>query len=392
MKKVNSNKTPVYRDAGFFLGSVENTLRVFQSETDHPHEPDEYIYSRYRNPTVVAIEKQLQEIVGSEWTLLSESGMAAIDMALSICQESNDKRPWLFFSEIYGGTNSYISTILLKRRGIQVERFSPDGDTYPIEKYIDLLDRFKPRLVYFETVSNPMLIVSDGKKIISEAKKRNITVIVDNTFPTSLLWNPLKYGADLTVESATKYLSGHGNITAGILSGNNTELMKEAIEYRKWAGHMISPDDAYRLGSQLLTFELRFKKQVENAAKLASFLCNHSQIEKVYYPGLKEHPTYHIAKELFEDKGYGAMVTFQLAGNDDSQKREKSTLFIKKIAEHFELIPSLGDCKTIFMPVDAVWADKYPFPGTIRLSLGIENYDLIEKIMDGALKASLSKG
>jgi cystathionine beta-lyase/cystathionine gamma-synthase len=385
MKKINSNKTPIYRDAGFFLGTIEKTLDAFKSETDHPHEPQEYIYSRYRNPTVVAIEKQLQNIIGKGWCLLSQSGMAAIDIALSLCQETGDNRPWLFFTEIYGGTNSYINTILLRRRGVNVQRFAPDGDSYNLEKYIQSLDVLNPKLVYLETVSNPMLIVSDCKRIISEAKKRNILVIIDNTFPTSFLWNPLDDNADLVVESATKYLSGHGNITAGILSGTNETLLKEAIEYRKWIGHMISPDDAYRLGSQLMTFELRYKQQIGSANLLAHFLEEHNKIEKVFYPGLKSHPTHSLAKDLFKNKGYGAIITFQLAGKNDDEKRERSRKFIQNIAEHIELIPSLGDCNTIFMPVDAVWGDKYPYPGTIRLSLGIENYSSIQEIIAKAL-------
>ena len=385
MKKINSNKTPIYRDAGFYLGTTEKTLEVFKSEIDHQHEPQDYIYSRYRNPTVVSVEKQLQELQGTGWTLLAQSGMAAIDMALSICQEADDNRPLLFFTEIYGGTNSYINTILLRRRGVKIERFGPDGSCYNMDKYIEALDIFQPKLVYFETVSNPMLIVADCKRIISEAKKRNILVIVDNTFPTNYLWNPLNDGADLVVESATKYLSGHGNITAGVLSGTNEKLMQEAIEYRKWIGHMISPDDAYRLGSQLMTFELRFQQQIESANKLAHFLERHNNIEKVYYPGLKSHSTHHLAAELFENKGFGAIITFQFAGKNDDEKRERSKVFIQKIAGHIELIPSLGDCKTIFMPVDAVWGDRYPFPGTIRFSIGIENYQHIEHIVSSAM-------
>jgi cystathionine beta-lyase/cystathionine gamma-synthase len=334
----------------------------------------------------VAIENQIQNLQGIGWCLLSQSGMAAIDMALSVCQETGDSRSWLFFTEIYGGTNSYIDTILLRRRSVHIERFAPEGDRYNMEKYTEALDLYKPKLVYFETVSNPMLIVADCKRIISEAKKRNIIVIVDNTFPTSLLWNPLADGVDLVVESATKYLSGHGNITAGVLSGTDEKLLKDAIEYRKWIGHMISPDDAYRLGSQLMTFGIRFKQQIQSAFKLAQFLEKHQKISKVFYPGLKSHPTHDLACNNFKDKGFGAIITFQLAGETDEEKCEMSRIFIDKISAHFELIPSLGDCSTIFMPVDAVWGNKYPFPGTIRLSIGIEEYPLIENILDQALK------
>jgi len=386
MKKINSNKTPIYRDSGFYLASTENTLKTFKSEVDHPHEPENYIYSRYRNPTVVATEKSIAKIENSDWALLAQSGMAAIDIALSIFQEANDKRPWLFFTEIYGGTNSYIDLVLVKRRGINVKHFAPEDDTYNIDSYIAALEKHLPKLVYFEAISNPMLIVADVKRIIAEAKKRGIVVIVDNTFATPYLWKPLEDGADLVIHSATKYLSGHGNISAGVLCGNKVEYMKASIEYRKWIGHMISPDDSYRLNTQLHTFELRVKQQIESAFKLAKFLDGHKSIEKVTYPGLPSHPTHAIANSLLKDKGFGAIITFQLAGETDDDKRKNSQSFIEKITNHFDLIPTLGDTETIFMPIDAVWGEKYPFPGTLRLSIGIENYEFIEDVIANALE------
>jgi cystathionine beta-lyase/cystathionine gamma-synthase len=250
---------------------------------------------------------------------------------------------------------------------------------------IALLDEFKPEVLYFETVSNPMLIVADVKMLIDAAKKRGIVVIVDNTFASPYLVQPLKLGADLVIHSATKYLAGHGNIMAGVVCGNNHALMQAAIEYRKLVGHQISPDDAYRLGSQLKTFNLRFGKQCENARKLAGFLNKSSKINKVFFPGLGEHETHELAKRIFTNNVYGAMVTFQLAGDTDSIKRRNCDLFIKEISEYFHLIPTLGDLETIFLPVETVWADKYPYPGTIRLSVGIEEYDYLESVFSGVL-------
>ena len=336
----------------------------------------------------MATEKNIAKLENSNWALLAQSGMAAIDIALSIFQDVNDKSPWLFFTEIYGGTNSFIDLVLIKRRGINVEHFAPDGDSYNMDQFIETIERLRPKLIYFEAISNPMLIVADVKAIIKEAKKRDIVIIIDNTFATPYLWKPLEDGADLVVHSATKYLSGHGNISAGVICGNKKEYMQAAIEYRKWVGHMMSPDDAYRLNTQLHTFELRFKQQIESAFKLAKFLENHMDIEKVFYPGLSSHPTSNIASDLFGEKGFGTIITFQLAGETDDAKRKNSQLFIEKITEHFDLIPTLGDAETIFMPIDAVWGDKYPFPGTLRLSIGIEQYGYIEKIISNALAST----
>ncbi|MCJ7820318.1 MAG: PLP-dependent transferase, partial [Bacteroidales bacterium] len=266
-REINSARTPVYRDAGFELPSAEITSSAFAAEAEHEREPDRYIYSRYRNPTVVAAEEAIMKTEGSQWALLSQSGMAAIDIALSIFQEAGKKSRWLFFSEIYGGTLSYISNILEKRRGLHIDFFSPDGNTYDYDLLAKTINEIKPELLYFETVSNPLLIVADGRRIIKEARKQGTKVIVDNTFATSMLWKPLDDGADLVIHSATKYLSGHGNLTAGVICGNDLSLMQKAIEYRKFVGHMLSPDDAYRLQTQLSSFELRFKRQCENAMR-----------------------------------------------------------------------------------------------------------------------------
>ncbi|RLD68133.1 MAG: hypothetical protein DRI95_03730 [Bacteroidetes bacterium] len=385
MKIVNTKKTPVYRDTGFYLENNKKTISAFSEETNHPHNPTNYIYSRYRNPTIVSVENQLKKIEDANWAILTQSGMSAIDVALSIFQHKSNKNKWMFFNDIYGGTNTYIDEILVNRRGIEIKRFYSENNTYNYQKLINQLDEFKPELLYFETISNPMLIIADGQKIIHEAKKREITVIIDNTFASPYLWKPLMHGADLVIHSATKYLAGHGNITAGVVCGNSNKLMQKAIEYRKLVGHMISPDDAYRLGDQLQTFNLRFSKQSTNAKKLADFLNKSPMVNKVFYPGLENHPTHAEASQLFNGKGYGAMITFQLAGENNVQKRKRCDLFIEKISDYFHLIPTLGDVETIFLPVDAVWADKYPFPGTIRLSVGIEDYDYLENIFSDIL-------
>ncbi len=384
MKHINSKKTPLYRDTGFFLKNNEITQSAFSEEINHPHQPNNYIYSRYRNPSIVATEKHIQQIEEAEWAVLMQSGMAAIDTALSVFQKATENR-WLFFNDIYGGTNTYIDKILVQRRGIKTAHFSSEKGTYDIQKLTRLMDEFKPQVIYFETVSNPMLIVADAKRIINEAKKREILVVVDNTFASPYLWKPLMFGADLVIHSATKYLAGHGTITAGVICGNSKKLMQEAIEYRKLVGHIISPDDAYRLNEQLHTFKLRFKQQCDNAFKLAHLFYNSEKVEKVFYPGLKSHTTYEQAIDLFENKGFGAMISIQFAGKSDEEKRKKCNSFMNNISEFFYLIPTLGDVQTIYLPIETVWADKYPYLGAIRLSVGIEEYEHLEKVFKKAL-------
>lgn len=385
--KVNSSRIPVYRDSGFELYDAETTAEAFKTEAEHKREPDSYIYSRYRNPTVVSAENEIMKIEGCEWALLTQSGMSAIDTALSIFQLSRAKKPWLFFTEIYGGTLSYIESVLKERRGLKINYFMPEKGKYNLVEFEKVLSDLRPELVYIESISNPMLIVADLREISAIARKYDSKVIIDNTFATPWLYKPLSEGADIVIHSATKYLSGHGNLTAGVICGNNMQFMRSAIEYRKFVGHMLSPDDAYRLQTQMQSFELRFSRQCENALKLAQHLCNVSEIDKTWYPGLSSHPTHLIAEKLFGGKGYGAMITFDFDGKDLTEKRRRRDSFIQSVSEKIKLIPTLGDPYTILMPVEAVWGSRYPEPGMIRLSVGFEDYHEMEQTIDKALKA-----
>jgi cystathionine beta-lyase/cystathionine gamma-synthase len=390
-KEVNSARMPVYRDAGFELYNAESTSGAFKQESEHEREPDNYIYSRYRNPTVISAEEEIMKIEDCSWALLTQSGMSAIDTALSVFQYGKETKPWLFFNEIYGGTISFVESVLKRRRGIDIRYFSPIDEKYNLTQFEKELSDIKPELVYIETISNPMLIVADVTEITRISKKYGCKVILDNTFATPYLYKPLSYGVDIVIHSATKYFSGHGNLTAGVLCGNDKLIMKSAIEYRKFVGHMLSPDDAYRLQTQIQTFDLRFSRQCENASKLADFFCKVPLIKKVWFPGLDEHSTHEIANKLFEKKGFGAMITFDFDGKSGDEKRERRDKFIELVSDKIKLIPTLGDPHTILMPIEAVWGAKYPEPGMIRLSVGFENYNELHLTILNALEAIQAK-
>lgn len=385
-KVVNSSRMPVYRDAGFELYDADRTAGAFESEKNPSREPDLYIYSRYRNPTVVSAEDEIIKLEDCAWALLTQSGMSAIDTALSIFQKNDESAPWLFFTEIYGGTISFVESVLRNRRGLNIQYFTPDGSRYDLEKFEKVVSEIRPKVIYVETISNPMVIVADIPGVANIAKKYGSKLIVDNTFATPWLYKPLKDGADLVIHSATKYFSGHGNITAGVICGNDEELLREALDYRKYVGHMMSPDDAYRLQTQLYSFTLRFARQCSNASSLAEHLGKSAKVKEVWYPGLQSHSSHDIAKMLFNGKGYGAMINFDLKGDDAIQKRSRRDSFIEKVSEKIKLIPSLGDHHTILMPVEAVWGAKYPEPGMIRLSVGFEEYDELAGIVSDALE------
>ena len=376
---------PVYRDAGFELYDALTTADAFSKETEHSREPELYIYSRYRNPTVVSAEEEIMKLEGCGWALLTQSGMSAIDTALSIFQYGKATRPWLFFTEIYGGTISFIESVLKSRRGLDIHYFTPENGLYDLAEFEKVISVLKPEFVYIETISNPMLIVADVAGILRIGKKYDTKVIIDNTFATPWLYKPLIAGADIVIHSATKYFSGHGNLTAGVICGNDNKIMQSAIEYRKFVGHTLSPDDAYRLQTQVQSFVLRFSRQCSNATKLAGYLNEVSIIKQVWFPGLKKHPTHSVAEKLFGGKGYGAMITFDFAGKDKDEKRRRRDKFIKLVSEKIKLIPTLGDPHTILMPVEAVWGTKYPEPGMIRLSVGFEEYSDLEETVSNAL-------
>lgn len=384
-KQVNSSRIPVYRDAGFELYDAKTASEAFICETSPERDPEVYIYSRYRNPTVVAAEEEIMRLEGAKWALLTQSGMSAIDVAVSIFQKGKTTRPWLFFSEIYGGTISYAETILKQYRGLDIHSFSPVNERYYIDAFEKLIKKLRPEFVYIEAISNPMLIVPDVINIIRIARKAGAKILVDNTFATPYLWKPLESGADIVIHSATKYFSGHGNITAGVVCGNNMEILKAAINYRKFIGHMISADDAYRLHDQVQTFELRFVQQCRNASAVAALLNSSEKVSKVWYPELKEHPSHKEALKLFGKKGWGGMVTFDFAGKTGAEKRKRRDLFIKAVSKTIKLIPSLGDPRTIVLPVESVWGAKYPEPGMLRLSAGFEETKELINLISSSL-------
>jgi len=380
-------RMPIFRDSGFHLVDIPTMKKAFADELNYPREPELYIYSRYRNPNVAAAEELIMELEGSNWSVVAQSGLAAIDIALSIFQKQGQTNKWMFFSEIYGGTNHFIDNVLVKRRGVDAVRFFPSGNDYSIESFEELLKQHKPSIVFFEAVSNPMLITIDAEAFINAAKQQGATVIVDNTFPSPFLWKPLESGADLVIHSVTKYFAGHGNISGGVVSGNNPDLLKQAIEYRKLVGHMMSPDDAARLCDQLKTFELRFEKHCKNAFILANYFTSHPAVETVLYPGLESHSTHQNALKLFKGKGFGAIITIDLAGKNDKIKANRCNQLINLLVDTIPLVPTLGDTETILMPIEPVWGDKFPFSGMIRFSVGIENSDKLIKVLSNALNA-----
>lgn len=364
----------VNRTIGFPLGGVEETETLFNA----PVGEGAYSYARRENPTVTDCERALAKIEEAEWCVLVPCGMAAINIALSIFCDPKDRRPWLFPADAYSGTRDYATQVLQNQRGVHVKFAERAGQNSTTANLIAAIEDEAPALVFIEPISNPLLDIIDVHKVVAAAHGQGARVVVDNTFGTSFLFHPLDAGADLVVHSATKYLGGHNNILAGVIGVNDHDLRVRLLTNRNMIGSVMSPDDAARLKTQLLTFPLRLARQNATAVTIAEYLEGHASVAKVRYPGLSSHGDYKLAQQMFGQRGFGGMITFDLACDDQGSRR-----FVEDLSPHIPHIGSLGDVDTTFLHVQACFGDQYE-KSSIRLSVGIEPP---ERIMERLAKA-----
>ncbi|HYK02231.1 MAG TPA: PLP-dependent transferase [Thermoanaerobaculia bacterium] len=363
-----------------------------------------FVYSRYWHPTVAVTEELLAGLeYENAWAALTSSGMAAIDCALSILQKSGSPTNgvWMYTSELYGGTLKYFDEVLKYRRGLNVYP-SP----LPLLPYEGVTDDFvkdikskRPEVVFFEPITNPSLCVLDMDEVISAAHGVGAKVIVDNTFATPLLCSPLEYGADLVVHSVTKSLSGHGNITAGIVCGRNdggegaprmrdggteqSTYRAAVLDHRKTIGNVLSPRDAFELAQQADTFLVRASAANANALRLAEFL--HGKMNRVIYPGLVCHANHKTALKQFKrnERCFGSMIAIELAESQDLDR------FMDALAEGgFECRITLGDLSTTFIPAGRVFDRFAQYDRMLRISVGIEPFGELQDVFEHALTES----
>jgi cystathionine beta-lyase/cystathionine gamma-synthase len=368
---------------------------IMAADAPNPGGSGSFIYTRYWNPTVEDTEKEIVRIEGgvASWAALTSSGMSAIDCALSVlAHPDSTSRPWLFANELYRGTLKYANEVLSRRRGIPIRYVEldrlPAGDA--TERFVNEIVSVEPPVILFEPVTNPTLIVLDIAAIVTAAHRVGSVVIVDNTFATAMLARPLDAGADMVVHSVTKYLAGHGKITARVVCGHTlTELpsgvgrfngitsFEAAVrDYRKTVGINLGPREAFELRNQLRTFGLRVRAANENAAGLARFFVNNKKVQRVIYPGLPDHPNYDAALRNFGNRGlFGAVVTIELADDAAAQ------VFMDASELHgISYRMSLGDLDTTLLKVPDVFgrAAFGDHPGLLRISVGAEPIDELE--------------
>src|ERR671912_348257 len=322
--------TPVYLSTTFAHENIEQTDRVLGGE-----EPG-YSYGRYGNPTITAFEEAVASLEGGGRAFAFASGMAAMHAAL-MAAEVGDGATVLAAEQLYGST----ATLLVQVFGASgaETRFVDSSDLAAVERKVEEL---KPRAVVIETISNPLLRVADVPRIAEITRTASSTLIVDATFGTPCLQRPLRLGADIVVHSATKYLSGHGDLTA-CLVGAEAPHDGALEQLRKLVGGVMAPFEAWLALRGLKTLPLRMQRQCENAEEVSAYLATHPKVAKVYHPGLKDHPDREVARRVLG--GTGGLVSFDLAVEDSEAARGAAFRFLNSL-QLCVRAPSLGDIYT----------------------------------------------
>lgn len=364
--------TPIYETSTFVFDSVADVEKYQQGKLNG------YLYSRYENPTVVAVEQKLAAVDGAEVSLLFSSGMAAISTALITLLEAGDEI--VCCSAIYGGTFHIIED-LLPKLGI-AHRFVPIEALAELSSVIGA----KTKIVWFESPINPTLRCVDVRAVAAACKKAGVLSAIDNTFASPINQPVLSMGIDLSMQSCTKYLNGHSDVTGGVLSGSQA-LLAPIGKLRRLLGGIMDPLPAFALGRGMKTMPLRVAQHNANALTVAQFLEGHPGIERVYHPGLASHPDHAIAKAQMS--GFGGMVTIDVKGGKAGAYRVFDRLKVIKRAASLggvESICSLPILTSQYGLTDEELAKAGVSKGMIRMSIGLEDAaDLIDDL-DQALK------
>ncbi|MHC4646976.1 MAG: trans-sulfuration enzyme family protein [Planctomycetota bacterium] len=371
-KYADSLTTPIIQTSTY-------TFRNSKAIEDYTKKGKEHFeYGRYGNPTAKIAEARLANLEGAEDCVVFASGMSAITTTILSLVQSGDHI--VITDDSYKKTLEFCKSYL-KQFAIECT-IVPFGNYGVLEKAIHPNTRF----IFSESPTNPYLNIFDLVKIKKIADKHNVLTLIDSTFATPLNQRPIEFGMDLVLQSATKYLGGHNDILAGAVLGKK-EPIDKIRSLHKSMGGLIDPHCCYLLLRGLKTFPLRVQKQNESTLKIAEFLENHRRIKRVYYPFLKSHPHYKVAKEQMA--GGGGVVSFDIKGNLNTAKRFLDSLKLCYIG------PSLGGVETLIThPALVSYYDysrkqRYALGITdtlFRLAAGIEDVEDIIGDLDRALR------
>ncbi|GIW81461.1 MAG: cystathionine gamma-synthase [Gemmatales bacterium] len=357
---------PLFQSAVYTLPDLDALERIMNGE-----EPG-FIYARDGHPNALDLAQQMAALHGADWAMVCGSGMAAITAAILAVIQQGDRI--IASDRLYGRTSQLFSQEL-GRFGVTTTYV----DACDLEQVRDAF-RDPARLLFVETMSNPMLRLVDLESLASLAHDNDCIFVVDNTFATPILTRPICYGADLVVESLTKMIGGHSDVTLGTLCGQGDWLPQVTQLVSIW-GLAANPFDCWLASRGLATLPLRMRAACENAQALAAWLPLQRNVSRVIYPGMSDHPDHALARK-FLDGGFGNMLCFELRGGRDAVNR-----FMRK-APGIPFSPSLGNITTTCSH-PASTSHRYVSPaekkrqgisdGLIRLSVGIEELSQIQE-------------
>lgn len=343
-------------------------------------QPGKYEYIRSENPTRSALECQLAELENATFALAFASGLAAETALLMAVLKSNDHI--IGYDDLYGGTKRLFNSVF--------DSFGITADYIDVTDESSLVSAIKPntRLIWLESPTNPLMKLADIKAISDIAKKHNLLVVVDNTFLTPYLQNPLDLGADIVVHSGTKYFGGHSDVLNGAIMVNDNTLFQKLKHIQMSTGGVLSPFDAYLVMRGLKTLPIRMKAHGHNAMALAVYLEKHPKVKRVLYPGLPSFPQYELAKS--QARGFGGMISFEVHGDTSSVKKLLGSLKLFILAESLGGVESLIEHPTT-MTHASMSKEEQDHAGIteslIRVSVGLEHIDdLIEDMAQGLAK------
>jgi len=368
----DEHSTPLYLTSSFIFQDAEDMRASFAEEKD------KNLYSRFSNPNVTEFVNKIAKMEGAESGYAFATGMAAIYSTFTALLNAGDHI--VSCQSVFGSTHT-LFTKYFPKWNIETTYFKAE-DSENVEKYIQP----NTRILYLETPTNPAIEILDLEFFGKIAKKHNLIFIVDNCFATPYLQQPIKYGADLVVHSATKLIDGQGRVLGGVAVGK-ADLIREIYLFARNTGPAMSPFNAWVLSKSLETLAIRVEKHCENAIKVAEFLESHQNVKLVKYPSLKSHPSYEIAKRQM--KLGGNIVAFEIKRGIEGGRN-----FLNKI-KMCSLSANLGDTRTIVTHPASTTHSKLTVEerlevgitdGLVRCSVGLENVDDIIADLKQALE------
>lgn len=328
----------------------------------------EFDYSRSGNPTRKALESTVASLEGGVGALAFASGMAAIHCVTGLLRSGDHL---LAGSDIYGGAYRLFHKVL-DRAGVSVTL----ADATDLQAFEGAIQPHT-KLVWVESPGNPLLSITDYAAVADMAHRHGAIMGCDNTFATPVLTRPLELGVDIVMHSATKYLGGHSDMLGGLLSTRDQQLLDELYFLQNATGAVMAPMDAFLCARGVKTLELRVREQSRTALSLAQWLASHPRVERVYFPGLASHPGHETAARQMQD-GFGAMISFELAGTYAQAKKLVETTRLFHLAVSLGAVESLIEQPASMSHASYDAQDRARFgikDGLVRLSVGLEDYE-----------------